>query len=213
MFNTSAATVTNLHNDGFIVIAYISFGTYEDWRPDEGDFPESVKGNDVGGWPGEKWLDIRASEVKTIMAARLDLAVSKGFDAVEPDNIDGYDNNTGFPLTYQDQIDYNEWIAGQCHSRGLSVGLKNDVDQIEDLVSFFDWCLNEQCYDYSECDTLQPFLDAGKACFQVEYSGTSQCSSLNAMHVNSMTRDLDLVAPGSGGYVRTPCIPDTQDTW
>lgn len=50
----------------------------------------------------------------------------------------------------------------EAHSRGLSVGLKNDVDQIHSLVSHFDWALNEECVQYNECNKYQPFFDAGK---------------------------------------------------
>ena len=35
----------------------------------------------------------------------------KGFDGIEPDNIDGFLNNTGFDLTYEDQLAYI-WLAG-----------------------------------------------------------------------------------------------------
>jgi len=45
------------------------------------------------------------------MRSRLDLAKSKGCDAVEPDNMDGYTNSTGFNLTYRDQLKYNIFIA------------------------------------------------------------------------------------------------------
>ena len=74
-FDTSASVVSALHAKGFIVIAYASFGTYENWRPDAASFPASVKGSS-NGWPGENWLDIRSDAVKTIMAARLDLIKS-----------------------------------------------------------------------------------------------------------------------------------------
>jgi len=78
-----------------------------------------VLGNDYEGWAGEKWLDIRQiSTLAPIMRARLDLCKQKGFDAVEPDNIDGYTNATGFPLTAQDQLDYNIWLANEAHARG-----------------------------------------------------------------------------------------------
>jgi len=105
---------------------------------DAASFPANVKGSGTAG-RGRNWLDIRSDGVKTIMAARLDLIKSKGFDAVEPDNVDGYSNSTGFPLTAQDQLNFNEWIAAQCHQRGLSVGLKNDVDQVGTLQPYFDW--------------------------------------------------------------------------
>jgi len=211
-FANDADTVSYLHSQGFKVIAYVSFGSWEDWRPDASAFPSSVLGRS-NGWPGERWLDIRSDTVKTIMAARLDMIKQKGFDGVEPDNIDGYSNNTGFPLTAQDQIDYNRWIAEQGHARGLSVGLKNDVEQAAALQPYFEWTLNEECYQYSECDGLQVFTNANKAVFQVEYSGTGQCSTMRSMHFNSMTRDLDLVGPNDSGYTRTPCVPDTQITW
>ena len=55
--------------------------------------------------------------------------------------------------------------------RGLSIGLKNDLDQILDLVGDFDWALNEQCFAYDECDLLTPFVAAGKAVFGAEYEG------------------------------------------
>ena len=116
-------------------------------------------------------------------------------------------------LTAHDQLNFNEWIANTVHSYGMSVGLKNDVEQAATLQPYFDWSLNEECYKYSECSSLVAFINANKAVFQVEYSGTGQCSSLNSSHFNSMTRDLNLTAPTDSGYVRTPCIPDTQNTW
>ena len=134
-------------------MCYIDFGTWENWRPDQASFPSSVLGSS-NGWPGEKWLDIRQiSTLAPIMTARMQMCVQKGFDALEPDNIDGYSNSTGFPLTAADQLAYNEWIANTAHSLGLSVGLKNDVDQTAQLEPFFDWALDEQCNQYSECGT------------------------------------------------------------
>jgi hypothetical protein len=130
------------------------------------------------------------------MEARLDLCKAKGFDGVEPDNIDGYSNSTGFPLTYQDQIAYNQWIAGAAHTRGLSVGLKNDRDQVPDLEASFDWALDEQCFRYQECDALSPFGSAGKAVFEVEYQGSTAtfCPVADALGFNSMKKCLSLDA-------------------
>jgi hypothetical protein len=213
VFNTSQSTVTALHALGCKVIAYIDFGTYENWRSDAASFPSNVKGS-TNGWPGENWLDIRADSVKTIMTARINLAVSKGFDAIEPDNIDGYSNSTGFPLTASNQLAYNEWIATAVHSAGLSVGLKNDIDQVPTLEPYFDWCLNEESYKYSEYSNLSDFVNANKAVFEVEYgSSTSQASTMNSLHINSMTRDINLTSPSANGYKRIPCIPDTQNSW
>ena len=169
LFDVPQATLDALHADGRVVICYFSAGSYEEWRPDAGDFPQSALGNPLDGWPGERWLDIRDPGVRAVQAARLDMAAARGCDGVEPDNVDGYANDSGFDLTAQDQIDYNTWLAEQAHARGLSVGLKNDLDQVTQLEPLFDWALNEECVAYDECDLLAPFIDAGKAVFHVEY--------------------------------------------
>jgi hypothetical protein len=104
-----------------------------------------------------------------VLAARLDYAVERGCDGVEPDNVDGYQNESGFDLSAQDQLDFNEWVAGAAHDRGLSVGLKNDVGQLDALQPSFDWALNEECRAYDECSGYDAFLDEGKAVFHVEY--------------------------------------------
>ena len=196
MFDTSASVVTSLHSAGRIVICYIDAGTWENWRPDAGKFPNSVKGKN-NGWPGEKWLDIRQlSILGPIMQARMDLCQSKGFDGVEFDNVDGYTNKTGFPLTYNDQLNYDTWLANQAHTRGLSVALKNDLGQIHDLLPYFDWALDEQCFQYTECGKLLPFIQANKAVMEVEYNlAPSQfCSKANALNFNSMKKHLNLKA-------------------
>ncbi len=51
------------------------------------------------------------------------------------------------------------------------VGLKNDLDQVAELVDWFDWALNEECHQFEECDLLEPFVAAGRAVFGVEYQG------------------------------------------
>ena len=172
LFDTPPTTVDRLHAEGRVVVCYFSAGSWEDWRPDRDAFPADIRGSPLGGWPDERWLDVRRLDVLgPIMEARLDLAVVKGCDGVEPDNVDGFDNHTGFPLTAADQRRYNTWLAERAHERGLSVGLKNDLGQIPALVGLFDWALNEQCFEYDECSALFPFVSAGKAVFGVEYRG------------------------------------------
>ncbi|MBN2548467.1 MAG: endo alpha-1,4 polygalactosaminidase [Anaerolineales bacterium] len=173
LFDTDASVVAALHAQGRKVICYLSVGSWEDWRPDKDQFPPEVIGNDYEGWPGEKWLDIRRIDLLApIMQARLDLCKAKGFDGVEPDNIDGYTNDTGFPLTYQDQLTFNRWLAGEAHARGLSIGLKNDGDQVADLLADFDWALTEDCFADEWCEQMLPFISAGKAVFAAEYTDT-----------------------------------------
>ncbi len=154
---------------GRVVICYFSAGSYEDWRDDAGDFPEEAIGDPLEGWDGEWWLDVTDARVRELMEARLDRAAAAGCDGVEPDNVDGYNNDNGVGLNATEQLDYNRFLADAAHSRGLSVGLKNDLDQLEELEGWFDWALNEECATYDECGRLSVFTGAGKAAFHVEY--------------------------------------------
>jgi hypothetical protein len=197
LFDTAVATIDQLHKDGRIVICYFSAGSWENWRDDADEFPDSVLGKTLDGWPDEKWLDIREIDILgPIMGARLDEAANKGCDGVEPDNVDGYTNKSGFPLSYQDQLNYNIWLANAAHERGLSIGLKNDLDQVVDLIEHFDWALNEQCFQYDECELLLPFVEAGKAVFGVEYRGNTNsfCPQANAMDFDWLKKKLKLNA-------------------
>jgi hypothetical protein len=196
LFDTPQSLIDQLHALGKTVVCYFSAGSWEDWRADARDYPESVKGRS-NGWPGEVWLDIRNLDaLGPILQARLDLAVSKQCDGVDPDNVDGFTNTTGFPLSYQDQITFNAWLASEAHLRGLSVGLKNDLDQIEDLVDDFDWVVNEQCFQYQECDMLLPFIRADKAVFGIEYQGDpgDYCPEANRLGFDTLIKNLDLDA-------------------
>jgi hypothetical protein len=230
LYTTPQAVVDQLKNDGRIFICYFSAGSWENYRDDAGDFPPEVLGNALVGWPDEKWLDIRRIDLLTpIMRARLDHAVTRGCDGVDPDNMDGYTNNSGFPLTYNDQLAYNRWIAAEGRARGLSVGLKNDLAQIEDLVDDFDWALNEQCFYYDECNLLLPFIEAGKAVFSVEYEGSRRvyCPKALARKFSTLTKTLALgdeppnacespenARPGLNRFTTAPLVLSWQDiTW
>ncbi len=155
--------------DGRTLICYFSAGSLEDWRDDADQFPAEAIGSGLSGWDGESWIDIMDPTVRGIMEARLDLAVQRGCHGVEPDNVDGHANRNGLGLNATEQLDYNRFLADAAHERGLSVGLKNDLDQVEDLEPWFDWALNEECASYGECDRLEVFTDAGKAVFHTEY--------------------------------------------
>jgi hypothetical protein len=197
LFDAPQSVIDQLHTDGRIVICYFSAGSWEDWRPDADDFPAGVLGNDLEDWEGEKWLDIRQLDILgPLMSARLDLAVQKGCDGVEPDNIDGYTNETGFALTPQDQLIYNIWLAEQAHARALSIGLKNDLEQISELLPYFDWALNEECFTYNECDLLTPFVQANKAVFGVEYEldRVQYCPQANSLDFDFLKKHWELDA-------------------
>lgn len=169
LYDTPAATIANLKAAGRTVICYFSAGTFEDWRPDAAGFPEATLGKPLADWPGERWLDIRHDAIRQIMQDRIALARQKGCDGVDPDNVDGYSNDTGLPLAAADQLAYNRFLADSAHAQGLLVGLKNAVALVPDLVGKFDFAINESCYHYRECGAYQNFIAHGKAVFIAEY--------------------------------------------
>ena len=164
------AVVDAIHAQGDRAICYFSVGTYEPFRDDAGEFPRRVRGRRLARFENERWLDIRKRRVLApIMEARFDRCAEKGFDAVEPDVVDGYQNRTGFRLRGRHQLRYNAWVANAVHERGMAVGLKNDLGQVRRLLPYFDFAVNEQCFQYRECDVLDAFIAAGKPVFGAEY--------------------------------------------
>jgi hypothetical protein len=170
LFDTPESLIATLHAQGRKVICYFSAGSAENWRSDYARFQPSDLGNPLSGWAGEVWLDTRSPNVRAIMQSRLDLAASKGCDAVEPDNVDAYTNSSGFPLTAASQLDYNLFLAQEAHARNLAIGLKNDVDQVSELEPSFDFAVNEQCHQYAECAVYSAFTSKNKAVFNAEYA-------------------------------------------
>lgn len=169
LFDTPPSTLARLKDQGKRVVCYFSAGSSENWRPDFSKFGAGDMGRPLDGWVGERWLDTRSANVREIMKARLQLAKDKGCDGVEPDNMDAYTNGSGFPLDAGSQLDFNRFLATEAHRLGLTIGLKNDVDQLSALAPDFDFAVNEQCHEYGECGGYAAFTRAGKPVFNAEY--------------------------------------------
>jgi hypothetical protein len=196
-FDNSAAVVARLHRLGRRAICYLDVGAYESYRPDAHLFPRQVLGRPDEPWPGERWLDIRRIDLlRPIVERRLDMCRAKQFDGVEFDEIDGYSNDTGFPLSAADQLRYNRFLAREAHARGLAAGLKNDVEQIPALVQDFEFSVDEQCFQYDECRALLPFIKKGKAVFHAEYEEpiSAFCPESARLGLSSLRKHLRLDA-------------------
>jgi hypothetical protein len=222
--NSTAADVAAIHASGAKAVCYVDVGTIEMGRSDYDQFPMAAVGKMVDGWPMENWLLVTAANqpaILAIMKTRFETwCLAKGFDAIEPDNLDAFTNQV-MGVTEADNLTYDLAIAGLAHALPLSIGLKNlmtdlDASQYPKFLAAFDWALNEQCYEYGECDAYTAagsFLPAGKAVFDVEYDSSPTCSDANGAHMNAQKTDLALVGAKDKGYAYTPCIPDSQATW
>jgi hypothetical protein len=195
---TPAATVRALKRDGRYVVCYFSAGTSESFRSDSRRLPAGVRGRPVEGFENERWLDIRRLRlIAPVLRARMRTCARKGFDAVEPDNVDGYDNRTGFPLRRRDALRFTRWLARTAHHLGLAVGLKNSAGLARALAGRFDFAVVEQCLQYDECERYRPFVRRGKPVYEVEYEATaaSVCPSAARLGMNTILKDVDLTAP------------------
>jgi hypothetical protein len=204
LFDTPVSTITTLHTNGKKVICYFSAGSYENWRRDQAEFLPSDKGNPLDGWPGEWWLNTSSPNVRNIMTNRIILAATNSCDGVDPDNVDGYDNDNGLNLTTASAIDYMTFLSTQAHSRGLAIGLKNAAEIVSSVLPNVEWQINEQCLQYDECDSFQPFIDAGKPVFHIEYPSDApdvspgvkaeNCGAVSASGFSTVLKTTDLDA-------------------
>ncbi|KAJ5111616.1 hypothetical protein N7532_002151 [Penicillium argentinense] len=204
LFDNTADTIRSIRQQGAKVICYFSAGTYEDWRSDAEQFAEADMGNELDGWPGERWLNIRSASVHRIIESRLDMAHRKGCDGVDPDNIDAYNNENGLGLTEADAVDFIKYLAAQSHANG--------GDIIGSVIENVQWSVNEQCAQYDECDTYAAFTRVNKPVFHIEYSDelsnsdykikarmtnsekSSVCDAPGTEKFSTVIKDLDLSA-------------------
>jgi hypothetical protein len=171
LFDISTQTIDALKQQGKHVICYMSAGSWENWRPDKKDFPPEVLGRKYDGWAGERWLDTRNIDaLAPVMRARLDLCKAKGFDAVDPDNVDSFQANTGFPITRTDSISYLKFLAKEAHQRGLAIGLKNATDISSFIIDKMDFAVTEDCFDQGWCSSSRNFIKRSKPVFAIEYT-------------------------------------------
>lgn len=180
VFGADPDNVTNkqilaLNAQGIYTICYVSVGTLENWRSDvnmfydKNIFKRSVVGKRYGDWPDEFFLDIRNPNLLFIMQKRfLDCAL-KGFQAIEPDNMDVYQNASGFDITATQSINYIKQLISAAHAVNLEIGQKNVPELTDQLVGMMDFVITESCFQDNWCEDVLPYIAAGKPVFDAEY--------------------------------------------
>ena len=186
-FTTTAETVAALHAKGKIVIAYLSVGTLENDRPDASLLPKEVIGKTYPQWPNEKWLDIRKiDKLKPWLNSRFNMIIKKGFDGVEPDNVDAYQNETGFAIAIADTKKYIDYLITLAHHNGLSIGQKNVGELTTEYAAKFDWALTEDAFQQGWQNDVAAYVKLNKPVFAVEYTDlTSQETFENTVCPNA----------------------------
>ncbi|MCK7611456.1 endo alpha-1,4 polygalactosaminidase [Roseibium sediminicola] len=197
----TAEDIAELRAKGIKTICYVSVGTLERTSPDRGTFPQEVVGKTYGDWPDEKFLDIRRIDVLLpLMTARFESCKAKGFDAIEPDNMDVHDNDSGFPVTARHTVAYVRLLAATAQGLGLKIGQKNVPDLTEDLVDTFDFAISESCYQDRSCKSYLAYTEDGKPVFDAEYTDrpihfSKACAIGRKYGLSMILKDRDLTAP------------------
>lgn len=196
--NVSAAQIAALKARGVETIAYVSVGTVEDYRDDAADFPANVVGKVYGAWPDEKFLDIRnTAALNSIMSARFAHAKAMGFEAIEPDNMDVYQNDSGFTISAAATVTYVRGLADIAHGMGLEIGQKNVPELTDQLIDQMDFMIAESCYQDGWCDQVLAYVAAGKPVYDAEYTDrpidwAAACSYANSVGISMVLKDRDL---------------------
>ena len=129
----SASTVAALHASGDHVVCYIEVGTAGNYytAAQEGistvyyaQFQAAgVLGDKLSGYP-EDFLDINSPATVSIVEAMIaQQCAAKGFDAVETDSYETFNDNegtTGFTITEADEEAYMTTLADYMHGFGLA---------------------------------------------------------------------------------------------
>ena len=137
-------------------ICYLDLA-WEDYRPDATPghrFPASTLGKVYFGFPQERWVDFRQlGALKPMLDERLRMCASKGFDAVELDDIDSFDppSTTGFHLTPGDAQNYLAYAFNEIHRLGMTGLWKNSPYLSWWGRDYADGAVVEECYRYHEC--------------------------------------------------------------
>jgi hypothetical protein len=209
-----ASTVAALHAMGKHVVCYVEVGAAGNYysASDEGiptTYFAQLKsagefGAKVPGYP-EYYLDIESPTTVSIIEAMIrQQCAAKGFDAVETDIDEEYNDPSGLPLTKADQEQYMTTLAGYMHSLGLGWWIKNPDDTGDsyatDMEPLADAVLTEQCNQYQSCGLLSAYV-GHKAVFDAEYrlKPAKFCAADDALGFNGAKFNLGLTG------VRKPC--------
>lgn len=149
--------------------------------------------------------DAKRAALAKIVGGWFDDCRAKGFQAVEPDNLDSYSRSQGLLTADQDAAMATE-LARAAHAAGLAVAQKNTTEFLPRAKTIgFDFAVTEQCGDYDECGKYAAVY--GSKVVDVEYDdkGFSAACRAYAGRIAIVRRDLDVSAAGGSSYVDKSC--------
>jgi len=165
------------------------------------------------GWAGEIILDTstpaKRHALARVIGGWIAGCAKKGFDAVEPDNLDS-NTRSHHLLTVADNMDYAALLAKRAHQVDLAFAQKNDAELAAHWQKKvgFDFAIAEECQVYSECFH---YLKAyGNHVIEIEYTDNgrkyyNQACAARGSRISIILRDRDVVPRGRKAYVYRAC--------
>ncbi|MEU9360420.1 endo alpha-1,4 polygalactosaminidase [Streptomyces sp. NPDC048301] len=143
-----------------------------------------------------------------IVGGWIDGCRQRGFQAVEPDNLDSFERSEG-KLTDSDNAALATSLAERAHAAGLAIGQKNTTRLLDRRAEIgFDFAVTEECAQYDECGAYADAYD-GRV-FAVEYEGEGEvdfgeaCAAWGGK-ISLVQRDLAVLPEGRKGHTYRTC--------
>jgi hypothetical protein len=150
--------------------------------------------------------DAKRTALTTVVGGWIDTCASKGFKAVEPDNLDTYTRVDGL-LTEDQAVAYAAKLSAYAHNKGLAIGQKNtaELSTAKAKTAGFDFAVAEECGEWDECDEYTRTY--GNKVLVIEYSqsGFTKACASHGSKLSVVQRDVAVSAPGSKTYVWKAC--------
>ncbi|GAA3599069.1 endo alpha-1,4 polygalactosaminidase [Kineosporia mesophila] len=130
---------------------------------------------------------------------------TKGYQAVEPDNLDSY-TRSGKLLTKANAVAFTKLLAARAHTAGLAIGQKNTVELgTQGKKAGLDFAVTEECGRYDECGDYTKVY--GNHVIVIEYTKSAFTKTCDAYgsRLSVVRRDVDVSPKGSKGYVYQAC--------
>jgi len=231
--------VQAIHAAGHYSICYVEAGAYQVGFPDDSHFATADYGGigntatQMQGYADEYWFDLTgfrnyaAGRPGTLTGAARDIASAlsrrfawcklEGQDAVEPDDLDGYTNQstsgvTPWGMTQADSAGFERWLVNNIHAHGLAAFQKNDPENTAADAPLYDGMVIEECnYGQDPCSgsggDATAYLAARKPVLNAEYTSDGEtaanfCAADTTAGIVGALFDVDL-----DGMTYEPCQP------
>jgi hypothetical protein len=161
-------------------------------------------------WPGEYIFDTstatKRAKLAKIINKWIDGCAAKGFDAIEPDNLDSFTRSKG-KLKSSKNVAFAKAIVKHAHAKGLAIAQKNTPEFGTKAIGF-DFAIAEECQVYDECDAYTDVYGANV--IEIEYTDNARSAFDDACAAQGQTisvilRDRDVVVPTSSAYRYESC--------